>query len=104
MVVENSAAATRTILENASTCSNATCAIRFLADWSSRCKTVKITAAVSARTPMLMMLSLEPLIGGLTATAGASRNGKSDGESGAGDKRDTPFHRQRACVRLAREV
>src|SRR6266850_8207147 len=104
MVVENSAAVTRTILESASTWSSATCVVRFLSDWSSRCSTVKITPAVSARTPMPRMLSLEPLIGRLTAAAGASRNGILDGEPGTGDTRDTPFHRQRAGIGLAREA
>src|SRR3977135_1040827 len=105
MVVENSAAVTRTILESASAWSTATCVIRFLSDWSSRCSTVKITPAVSARTPMpmIMTLSLEPLIGRRTAARGASRNEASDDESGTGDKGDTPFHRQIASIGLALE-
>ena len=53
---------------------------------------------------MPMMLSLEPLIGRLTAAEGASRNGEPDGGPGTVDKGDTPFHRQIAGSGLAREA
>src|ERR1700716_896757 len=103
MAVENSAAVTRTILESASTWTTATCVIRFLSDWSSRRSTVKITPAVSARTPMPMMFSLEPLIGRLTAAGAESRNRTSEGGPGTVDKGDTPFHRQITGIGLAQD-